>query len=175
MRHLFTFLSLCAFTFAVQANELAIQYDQAIKDLNNQVATAYDNANLHMSNTEMLDQLNQIQSSFQNYTEVATEIKARFKNQDIQLYADLADLNPKYCRIEAEKDNTLTFLGLVDPALAPLALLDDAEIVFKLKNFGDLMDFNRQLSREEYRIKMEKGKTKRYIRKLRSLKEELTF
>jgi hypothetical protein len=145
------------------------------KHLELEVNQAYENANVSMSNQEMLSQIKSIQSSFNDYMEVASKIKAKFKERDLQLFADLSDINPNYCKMEAESDEMYTYLAFVQPALAPLILLQDKEVVFKLKNYGDLRDLNDSLSKEEFKIKKNKSKSKRYLRKLRYLKEELTF
>lgn len=175
MRKIITLVSLLfVYHFSI-ANELAMEYDKAIKQLDLRVTEAYSNADLNISQEEMLKQIHLIQTSFEDYFEIAAKIKQKFKEQDIRLFADLADLNPNYCKIESESDNTYTFLAIAEPALAPLMLFNDKEVVFKLKNYGDLRDMNDSLVREEFRIKKNKGKSKRYLRKLRILKEELEF
>jgi len=159
----------------VQANELATKYDVAIKTLNTEVQLAYEKAHLQMSGTEMLEQLKQIQTSFVSYLEVAREIKARFKQKDMHLYAELSDINSNYCKIEAKTDDTYTILAITNPELAPWLMSSKGEVVFKLKNYSDLKDLNEQLSREEFRIKTNKAKSKRYLRKLSRLQNELLF
>ena len=175
MKKLILSFSLFLSILTVQANELATNYDIAIKTLNTDVKQAYDKAHLQMSGTEMLEQLNQIQTSFTAYLEIARDIKARFKEKDMHLYAELADLNPNYCKLEAKKDNMYSFLAITNPEILPLALSSSSEVVFKLKNYSDLKDLNSQLSREEYRIKTNKEKSKRYLRQLNRLQNELLF
>lgn len=173
------------FLFAIsgtsRANNLAHAYDSTLNTLKNEVHMAYERANLQMSNNEMLNQITTIQSSFASYIDLSQQIRERFRQKDIQLFADLNKINSKYCSldVEEEEEDELddVFLALINPLFLLIddADTDEGEVVFRLSRYGELKEMNRQLNKEEYRIKSNKPKSKRYLRKLTRLKDKLNF
>ncbi len=174
MRKMIALFSLALATSSF-ANELVIEYDNSFKNLKESVEAVYKDSHVGMKNSDILSQLNDIQLAFKDYVDAASEIAAKFKEKDIQLYADLSALNPKYCELDVVEDNTFSILAITNPAFASLALLDDAEVKFRLTNYYDLVDLNKALMREEFRTKMNKSNPKRFIRKLNRLRTELLF
>jgi len=174
MRKMIALFSLALATTSF-ANELVIEYDNSIKNLRESVDVVYENVHLSMHTKDILAQLDNLKLAFDDYVDAATEIKAKFKEKDIQLFADLSAMNPKYCELDVVEDNTFSILAIADPALAPLALLDDSEIKFKLSNYWDLIDLNKSLMREEFKTKMNRSNPKRFLRKINRLRTELMF
>jgi len=174
MKNLIAIFSLFFATCSL-ANDLVIRYHGSVEELKSRATAIYQKTDLATSATEALEDIAHLKAAMEEYISAAQDIRARFKQQDIQLFADLQATNAAYCRLDAERDDTWWILGLADPALAPLGLLSDERVVLKLNNYSDLESLSHQLVREEFKLKTNKYKPKRYLRKLKRLKEELTF
>lgn len=174
MKNVIAIFSILVTTFSF-SNDLVLKYHSSVIELKTKTTSIYQKTDLSTSSEQALKDISLLKNTFDEYISAAQAIRARFKQQDIQLFADLQAMDATYCSLDTERDDNWWILGLTNPALAPLGLLGDERVVLQLSNYSDLESIAQQFAREEFKLKTNKYKPKRYLRKLKRLVDELNF